>query len=117
MGWRVRSNHLGAIGRAMPKEIDDGVVEVADAMVMELKTTLWLDTGRIRRVTRDELSEKFHAEVWVGYYLGSGFYSGFQEFGTVKQAARPIVAPTAHRFEPRFAREMEQHVLEACAAQ
>lgn len=116
MGWRVRSNHFGAIGVALPRNIDDGVQEVAEAMARELKATLWVDTGMIRRVTTEHAEGKMHAVVWVGYYLGHGFYSGFQEFGTRKQVARPIVGPTAHRYEPQYAKEMGQQVREACAA-
>lgn len=117
MGWRVKFNHLGAVGRAMPRAIDNEVDEAADAMVLEFKSTLWVDTRLLRRVTTEKNVGPMHAEVQVGFYLEHGFYSGFQEFGTVKQPARPIVGPTAHRFEPQYAHEMAEAVREACEAQ
>lgn len=118
MGFKVRYNRLGAIGKAMPRELQDGVDDVSDSMVRELKTTLWIRTGKIRRVTTEHDQRKLHAEVWVGYYLGHGFYSGFQEFGVASRgiAPRPIVAPTAHVFEPKYALEMAEKVKDACDA-
>lgn len=116
MGWRVKYNHLAAVAKALPREMDDGVKEVADSMVRELKATLWVDSGTIRRVTTERNQGPLHAEVAIGWYLGHGFYSGFQEFGTRRQAARPIVTPTAHRHELQFRLEMAQKVRDACDA-
>lgn len=117
MGWTVRSNHLGAVAERLPRRIDDAVGDVADGLALILKGTLWIDTGMIRRVTTAEGRGHLHAEVWIGYNRGHGFYSRFQEWGTIKQAARPIVGPTAEAFRPRFAEEMGQAVSEACEAQ
>lgn len=116
MGVRVKYNHFGAIARALPRELDGAVKGTAEDMVHELKGTLWEDTGKIRRVTTDHDAGPLHAEVWVGYYLGHGFYSGFQEFGTVKQAARPIVTPTAHRYERVLAANAARAVRRATTA-
>lgn len=114
MGVRVRYNHLGAVARAMPVEIDRAVDDTAQAIVRELKLTLWVDTGMIRRVTVDRGQGQNHAEVWIGYNRGRGFYSRFQEWGTVKQRARPIVGPTAHRYEAHYRRRMVEAVVKAC---
>jgi hypothetical protein len=116
MGWRVKSNRLGTVAKRLPRKLDDTVVDVADAMVRDLKANLWVRTGTIRRVTTERNERKLHAEVWVGYYLGHGFYSGFQEFGVASRGipARPIVGPTAHRMEPQYRLEMEQAIREAC---
>jgi hypothetical protein len=118
MPLKVRYNHLGAVARRMPIEIDEGVSDVAEALTRKLKVTLWRDTGMIRRVTSQHDREKFHAEVWIGYYLGKGFYSGFQEFGVASRgiAPRPIVVPTAHQHERQYHLEMAEHVRKACEA-
>lgn len=116
-GWHVRYNHFGAIARAMPRRIDDCVNEAATDITNTLKTTLWVDTGMIRRVTTEKLEGLNHAEVWVGYNRGHGFYSRFQEWGTHKQAARPIVGPTAHAYEPIFTIKMTQAIKRAARAQ
>jgi HK97 gp10 family phage protein len=117
MGVHVRYNHFGAIARAMPRKIDDAVDAEAQSMAQEFKTTLWVDTGMIRRVTVARDPGQFHAEVWIGYNRGHGFYSRFQEWGTRFQAARPIVGPTAHQHEPKYAARMKAAVREACRAQ
>lgn len=118
MGWKVRFNRLGAVGKAMPRELADGVDEVSDAMARELKTTLWIDKGTVRRVTTAREQGKLHSEVAVGWYLGHGFYSGFQEFGVAAygRAPRPIVTPTAHAYEPKYRLEMAEKVKDACDA-
>ena len=100
----------------MPKAIDDQVGDTAQKLVDELKTTLWVDTGVVRRVTSVHGRGSMHAEVWIGYNRGHGFYSRFQEWGTVKQKARPIVGPTAHRHEPIYATDMARAVRRACNA-
>ncbi len=116
MAWRKKFNYLGAVARALPRELDDGVVEVADAMTRELKSTLWVHSGMIRRVTTERNQGPLHAEIAIGWYLGHGFYSGFQEFGTRRQAARPIVTPTAHLYEIQYKLEMAERVRAACDA-
>ncbi len=114
MGVKVLRNDLPAIIRRLPVAIDEEVDSSAEDLAATLKAILWVDTGLIRRVTTDYPPGKNHAEVWIGYYRGRGFYSGFQEFGTVRQAARPIVAPTAHQFEPAYAANMSRAVRKAC---
>lgn len=113
---RVKKNNFGAIARALPDAIDEEVKEAAEDITERLKGILWIDTGTLRRVTRNHEAGSMHAEVWIGYYLGTGFYSGFQEFGTFKQAARPIVGPTAHEYEMVYAHNMERAVRKACEA-
>jgi HK97 gp10 family phage protein len=111
---RVVYNKLPKIIDALPvnidKEVNDAATDIADV----LKSRLWVDTGTLRRVTTDFTPGFNHAEVWIGYYLGKGFYSGFQEWGTVKQDARPIVGPTAHQYETVYASNMEKAVRKAC---
>lgn len=116
MGVTVKYNHLPAIIAAMPKEIADGVGDAADDLTETFKATLWIDTGLVRRVTSVHDERALHAEVWIGYNRGHGFYSRFQEWGTVKQAARPIVGPTTHAYEPAYAKNMADHVKKACNA-
>ena len=113
-GLRVVRNDFGTIIDRLPKAIDQEVDDSAKDLAESLKLTLWIDTGLLRQVTTDHDDGTNHAEVWVGYYLGKGFYSGFQEFGTRKQAARPIVTPAAHAFEPIYAQNMSKAVEEAC---
>lgn len=118
-GWNVRFNRLGAVAKSLPRKMDSQVVDVSESMTRRLKTSLWVDTGVIRRVTTEKGTRRLHAEVWVGYYLGKGFYSGFQEFGVAAygRPARPIVAPLAHVMTRQYHLEMAQAVREACEAQ
>lgn len=116
MGVRIKYNHLPAVIERLPKAIDAAVDDLASDMATEFKTTLWVDTGLVRRVTVDRSRGRNHAEVWIGYNRGRGFYSRFQEWGTVKQRARPIVGPTAHRYEAVYRAKMAVAVAKACAA-
>lgn len=116
MGFTVKYNRLGAVAKRLSSNAQDAVDEAADALTRELKTTIWRDTALLRDVTKGVNPAPLHAVVQVGYYLGHGFYSGFQEFGTYKQAARPMVAPAAHRMEKQYALEMAQAIRQACGA-
>jgi HK97 gp10 family phage protein len=116
MGVTVRYNYFGAIAYEMPRNIDDAVLAEAEDIAKELKSILWIDTGLVRRVTVARDLGRYHAEVWIGYNRGHGFYSRFQEWGTRKQVARPIVGPTAHRHEPIYKARMTEAVREACRA-
>lgn len=115
-GWTVRYNHLGAVAREMPVRIDKQVDDTAEVLTSTFKSLLWVDTGMIRRVTTEKVEGWMHAEIWIGYNRGHGFYSRFQEWGTHKQAARPIVGPTVHAYEPLYAERMASAVRKACDA-
>jgi HK97 gp10 family phage protein len=113
-GIRVIRNDFPKVIAALPKAIDEEVDDSGDDLSDTLSATIWRDTGLLSRVTTNHEEGTNHCEISVGYYLGQGFYSGFQEFGTRKQAARPIVRPTAHAFEPVYARNMSKAVEDAC---
>jgi HK97 gp10 family phage protein len=117
VGWHIKFNHFGAVAVEMKKRIDDEVDDAAQALALELKSTLWRDTGLVRRVTVNKPQGLNHAEVWIGYNRGQGFYSRFQEWGTIKQAARPIVGPAADALRPRYVEEMGHAISEAADAQ
>lgn len=111
---RVKKNKLPLVMSRLSDNIDDEVKSAAEDLTDYLKGVLWERSGLLRRVTTEHEEGTFHSEVWVGYYLGHGFYSGFQEFGTVKQAARPIVGPAAFEYEPVYASNMARAVKRAC---
>lgn len=114
MGWTVKYNHLGEVADRLPRYIDKGLKKTADEMVVELKSTLWVDTGLLRRVT-SERGQGAHAyQVVIGYNRGRGFYAAYQEYGTRRQAARPIVGPLAEAFRPRLYDAVAEQVREAC---
>lgn len=113
-GWRVDFNHLPKIIERLPRAIDSEVDDAGEDLAATLKGILWIDTGMIRRVTTNHPPGENHTEVQIGYYRGHGFYSGFQEFGTRRQVARPIVVPSAHAFEPVYASNMGRAVKKAC---
>lgn len=114
MGWVIKRNDLPEIARALPQELDKGVDEAADRLANLMSAVVWKRTGMISRVTTSRSRGKMKAEVAVGWYLGKGFYSGFQEFGTSRQAARPIVVPTAQGFVPDYVTIMRTAVERAC---
>lgn len=115
-GWRVRRNDFRKVIDDLSTQMDKAVGDMADDLSTVLTDRAWKDTGILRRTIEPNERWKFHAQVQVGIYLGHGFYSGFQEFGTRKQAPRPIVVPAAHEAEPIYANYMTTAVRRACRA-
>lgn len=114
-GWHVRRNEFPKIIRALPKAIDDQVDEDGNDLSQDIAEVIWKDTGLLSRITASHPAGSNHCEISVGYYLGHGFYSGFQEFGTRKQAARPIVGPLANAYGATiFPKNMGNAVRQAC---
>ena len=113
-GWRIRRNDLPEVIRNLSKEMDKAVGDIADDLSTALTDRAWKDTGILRRTIEPNERWDLHAQVQIGIYLGRGFYSGFQEFGTRKQAPRPVVVPTAHEAEPVYASYMTTAVRRAC---
>jgi HK97 gp10 family phage protein len=114
VGWRIVKNRLPEIARALPKGVDKAVNNSADHLALLLSAVVWKRTGMISRVTTSRSRGPMRAEVAVGWYLGKGFYSGFQEFGSSRQAARPIVLPTAQGFVGEYISAMTTAVERAC---
>lgn len=114
---KVKSNRVPAVEKAMPDKVDGAVKAEARDMAAELKAIVWYRYGYIKGATVPRTATpQYHAEVWVGYNREQGFYSRFQEWGTIYQAPRPLVGPTAHEHEPKFAKRMADAVREACSA-
>lgn len=116
MGWRVKRNDFSAVARALPDEIDTAVQDIGGDLADVLRERGWKRTGTA--VSTVEVRDKgTHAvEVTFGWYLGRGFYTGFQEDGTVHQGARPVVRPAAEEAGPIFASYAERAVQRASRA-
>jgi HK97 gp10 family phage protein len=120
--WRVKRNDFPKVIEAMPRKILDGVESTAQEMVDHLVPILWVDTTVLRSTARVYKEGGLSASVGVGLNprrsghgsAARGFYAAYQEFGTSRQPARPIVGPTAMLFEPRYAKIMADMVREAC---
>lgn len=113
----VRYNHIPAVRRAIPRELSAGVDEFSEHLEIQLKARVWRRTGVVADTIQDRDPSKLHATISVGLRESRGFYSRFNEWGTVKQAARPVVGPVAHENEPVFVAIMMKHVQKACEAQ
>lgn len=112
-GWRVIRNDLPALISRLSDELDAAVQNTADELAQDLSTRVWRRTGMISRHSEVYDTALMRASVAVGWVGGKGFYSGFQEFGTRRQAARPIVAPTAVEYEQIFASNTEEAIRRA----
>lgn len=102
----LRSNRLGEIARRLPGAIEQAVQDSAQNLRDTLEPQLWERTGVIRSTADATGGNGMHATVGVGHESGRGFYAGFQEWGTSKQAPRPVVGPAGHAHEPVFARDV-----------
>lgn len=111
---RVVRNDLPKIIQRLPRAVDDAVDNEARDMARELAREVWYRYGYIQQATVARTRGANHAEVWCGFNHDTGFYSRFQEWGTIYQAARPLVGPMAHKHEPIFARRMSDAIREAC---
>lgn len=107
---------LPDVARAIPKEEADGLEAFATELIEALKSEVWKRHGYISASVTNHSLDPLFADIWIGNIGGLGFYSGFQEFGTKKQAPRPVVAPTAHLMEPRFVQIMSEHLRQAARA-
>ncbi len=107
---RVRRNDLPRIIAALPGALDSGVKDSARNLRDELEPKLWRRTGVVRDTAVVVDTGPASAVVGVGEEGGHGFYAGFQEWGTSKQAARPIVGPAGHAHEPKFATDVAEAV-------
>ena len=122
-GWRVVRNDFPTVISGMRREIPDGVDRTGTELAEHLRPILWIDTGVLKSTT--EVYREGGARVSVGVGLNParsghgarahGFYAAYQEFGTSRQPARPIVGLTAMLFELRYAQIMADAVREACS--
>jgi len=107
---RVKRNRLGAIAAALPGAIGQGVQDSARNLRTDLEPKLWRRTGELVTTAVVVQTGPMSAVVGVGEEGGHGFYAGFQEWGTSKQAARPVVGPAGHQHEPVFVRDVAEAV-------
>lgn len=114
MPVRLRRNRIPAVRAAISQEIKGALDDMAEDLTNALEDRVWKDTGVLQGTVDTIERWEHHAKIAIGFYLGHGFYSGFQEQGTVKQAARPVVVPTAHESEPIFASYVEKALKRAC---
>lgn len=114
---KIRYSHLPAVAKAIPREEEDAIDEFVDKLSDELRSVVWRRLGYISASIKDHSLDPLHADVWIGQIGAIGFYSGFNEFGTVKQAPRPVVGPTAHAMEPVLVEVVTRHLRDAANAQ
>jgi HK97 gp10 family phage protein len=114
----VKRNDFGKVVEALHHELKSLVDDMGDDMVDLYKGTVWKRTGVLASTIESRDLGPYKVEVTVGWYLGRGFYSGFPEFGTIHQDARPVVRPGAMAAEPvyaQFAREALKRAADAGA--
>lgn len=116
MPVRIKYNHLPAVIRAIPKKERQAIARTAYDIINALKGAVWHRWGYIAASVKDHSQDPFHADIWIGEIGHTGFYSGFQEFGTVKQAPRPVVGPVAHMHEPVLVKHTTEALREAARA-
>jgi len=102
MPVRIVYSKLPAIAKAIPEKEEKAIDDFANELMDALRAGIWRRHGYISASVKDHSLDPFLADIHIGEIGGIGFYSGFQELGTVKQAPRPVVGPTVHMFEPRL---------------
>lgn len=119
---RVKYNHLPAVIRALPRELEQGMNEAALDLGNDLEPVLWEDTGVVISTVDPEV-QGLHATVGVGQVGGRGFYVRFLELGTsnpnkygIVFSPDPRVTRTGQAFEPAFASHIGDAAKRACRA-
>ncbi len=110
---RIVSNRLPQIESRLESVVQDAVQKAGDELVNTLQGAVWHRWGYVERSTQTYPIANGVA-VGVGKTgsgsQGWGFYAIYNEFGTSKQGARPVVVPAAHAFEPRYAEIVGEEV-------
>lgn len=114
-GWRVVRNDFPTVISRMQRGIPDAVDRSGTELADYLEPLIWVDTGVLKGTARTESTGRTSVQVAVGWNTGVGFYAAYQEFGTRKQRARPVVGPAAMLHETRHAQIMADAIREACA--
>jgi hypothetical protein len=121
---RIVYNHIPAVMRALPREVDKAVDKTADQLANYMRPRLWRDTGVVMRTTAAKDRGPMSAEVGVGHNKGKGFYARFWEWGTARpnrygiiiQPPKPVVGPAAHMHEPIYTRNVAEAIQRAARA-
>ena len=116
MGSVKLTSRLPQVAAAIPREEEQAIGEFSSELIDMLKGAVWKRWGYIGASVKDHSLDPLRADIWIGEIGAIGFYSGFQEFGTKRQAARPVVAPTAHMMEPRLVVVVSEHLRQAARA-
>ena len=111
---RVVRNDIPETIRKLNKNVDRAVDNEARVMADEIAAIVWYRYGYVQDATVARTRGANHAEVWCGFNRSTGFYSRFNEWGTIYQNARPIVGPNAHAHEAIYAKNMADAVRDAC---
>lgn len=111
---RVISNRVPQVIERLPREVDRAVDDTADGIAEQVRAGAWVDTGVLVSTVKPETDgPPMRSTVGIGEHEGRGFYAGFNEFGTSRQTARPVVVPAAHAHEPVLAVEVADAVQRA----
>jgi hypothetical protein len=116
MGSIKLTSRLPQVAAAIPREEEQAISEFSQELVDTLKGAVWKRWGYVGASVKDHSLDPYRADIWIGAVGAIGFYSGFQELGTKNQAARPVVAPTAHMMEPRLVVIVSEHLRQAARA-
>lgn len=116
MPVRLVYSKLPEIAKAIPEKEEKAIDDFARELMDALRAGIWRRHGYISASVKDHSLDPLMADIHIGEIGGIGFYSGFQEFGTIKQAPRPVVGPTAHLFEPRLVAIVSDALREAARA-
>lgn len=111
---KADTSKLEGIIKELPRAVDKAVDDEARDLAAVISRRVWLLRGFVKQASVSRVAGSNHAEVWCGFNRGMGFYSRFNEWGTIYQAPRPVVGPAAHEHEPKYAKRMGDAVRDAC---
>jgi hypothetical protein len=95
-GTEVTKNNFEAIAQAILTEAAEAVTDSSNKIEASIRANRW--SSKVPVKTR--LSSNFQAVVVTG--SRKRFWAGLAEWGTIDQAARPVVVPAAERERRAF---------------
>jgi len=104
----IESNKLPGLPAEARRHLSQAVRKAAHDIEARAKTKAPVDTGALKASIKARAVDQLTSEVVVGQSYGL-----FQEFGTVRMAARPFLRPAVEEVGPAFEAAAGQAIEEA----
>lgn len=114
---RLDSRELNRIHRRLnevPARVTEGaqeaVKESGDAIRDQVRDSVRVWRGKLRRKVRVRLRGALGLTADVGWFDADTYYAKFQEFGTSSITADPVLTTAAEQERARFPRRVQRHI-------
>lgn len=104
-------DELDELAKAVEKALPEAVLAGAEVLATEVKARAPQDTGELASEIGAGIGDSDKKNVAkAGLDFGDAFYWHFQEYGTVRQPARPFIRPAIKRKKKDIKAAVEDHI-------